>query len=152
MDPWITPGSRGAQPRPAQTFLALEACWRAAPPRSQPQRHDRAVTLLLRTFLETQRKPCCCLFGVLSVNMSASDSTAHWDEAQCMAALAQLEQLQAQVCTCTQPHGTILICSDRRPSPRNTQNHRTVPPATESIDLQAVFAGCHWLSERHKGA
>ncbi|KAF3048884.1 hypothetical protein E8E11_005483 [Didymella keratinophila] len=29
--------------------------------------------------------------------MSAPDSTAHWDEAQCMAALAQLEQLQDQI-------------------------------------------------------
>ena len=34
--------------------------------------------------------------------MSAPESTAHstaeWDEAQCTAALAQLEQLQEQVC------------------------------------------------------
>jgi hypothetical protein len=48
-------------------------------------------------------------FFLNTTTMSAPESTAHssveWNEAQCTAALAKLEQLQAQVC-----HHTLTLC------------------------------------------
>lgn len=88
----------------------------------------------------------------MSAPESAAQAGASWDEAQCMTALAQLEQLQAQVRSRRALTRIILKYADRRLAPRDTSNNRTLAPITESIYLQAILARRHWLPERHQSS
>jgi hypothetical protein len=86
------------------------------------------------------------VFDLLLAKMSAPESAAQpgagWDEAQCMAALAQLEQLQAQVRTYTQSSKPVLtaqIDDLRLAIPRIIEPfHRPPNPSTFKLYSQGV--------------